>query len=377
MRKTRRVRITVRLAVAGSIGVMALGAAVLFQQRAAAEPTHISASHGNVVAAIVFAGTPNPSKVMGPGNDNSGCGGCHKLAYAAWTGSPHSKSLDVLKDSPEAKQIAIAMGIKGPITRKQNTCWDCHITSQAKEDGPPQPMGGVSCESCHGAASDWIDIHNDRGGHGNADEPAEHRAERWRKSDEKGMIRKDRVYLIAENCFSCHTVPNEDLVNTGHHKAGSDFELVAWSQGVIRHNFLENDGTNRVNTPQRLRVMYVVGKLVELEVTLRNLAAAKSDGGEYFKFMAERANRVLSDLAAVQKAVTIAEVAEALAAVPCNAAGKMKVAGTADVAPLSEASAKVKAASRKFADSNDGSKLEAIDPLLPKPESYKGQAYKP
>ena len=58
------------------------------------------------------------------------------------------------------------------------------------------------------------------------------------------MNNPHNIYLIARQCYDCHTVPNERLVNVGGHLAGSqDFELVAWSQGMVRHNFLRTGGT--------------------------------------------------------------------------------------------------------------------------------------
>ena len=83
------------------------------------------------------------------------------------------------------------------------------------------------------------------------------------------MIREDRIDLIADNCYSCHTVPNQDLVNTGGHLAGSDIELVSWSQGEVRHNYLLNQTKNAPESPQRLRIFYVVGQVTDLEYSLR------------------------------------------------------------------------------------------------------------
>ena len=107
-------------------------------------------------------------------------------------------------------------------------------------------VAGVSCESCHGGAADWLAIHADYGGDGvtKATESAEHRAQRVEDSIAHGMNNPHNIYLIARQCYDCHTVPNEKLVNVGGHLAGSqDFELVAWSQGMVRHNFLRTGGT--------------------------------------------------------------------------------------------------------------------------------------
>ena len=71
-------------------------------------------------------------------------------------------------------------------------------------------------------------------------------------------------------------MPNERLVNVGGHNAGSeDFELVRWSQGMVRHNFLRTDGEyNAQSDSTRLRVMYVVGLIADLEFSTRATAQA-------------------------------------------------------------------------------------------------------
>ena len=67
---------------------------------------------------------------------------------------------------------------------------------------------------------------------------------------------------------------------SGGHLAGSqDFELVAWSQGMVRHNFVRTGGTaNGAPSPAELRVMYVVGVMADLEYSLRAVAAATRKG---------------------------------------------------------------------------------------------------
>jgi hypothetical protein len=353
-----------RNAITVSVGLLlapVLGVTMLAWPRAEAEPSIPGAAV--VISSVAWLGAPDAARITGPGTMNTGCGNCHKPAFAAWELTPHHKSLKLLTEErkDQAKEIADAMGIRsGRITRSQNLCWDCHTTPMVVE-GQTRPEFGVSCESCHGPAAGWLAIHNDRS-----------HSDRWKVCDEKGMIRKDRIDLIAENCFSCHTVANEELVNKGKHKAGSEFELVAWSQGAVRHNFFENEASNRVNPPERLRVMFVAGKLVELEVTLRNLASVKEPQGEYARAMLERCNRVSKELDNLRQ-LPAAEIGEAYAAIPLDEAGALSM----DSARLAEAAAKVKDATRRFVQSHDGSKLSDLDPTLPKPESYKGTAHQP
>jgi hypothetical protein len=118
-----------------------------------------------------------------------------------------------------------------------------------------------------------------------AAETPEHRQQREENSVAHGMNNPHNVYLIAKQCYNCHTVPNEQLVNVGGHQAGSkDFELVAWSQGMVRHNFLRTGGTaNAESTAAQLRVMYVVGVMTDLEYSLRAVAAATQKGRSALK----------------------------------------------------------------------------------------------
>jgi hypothetical protein len=188
----------------------------------------------------------------------------------------------------------------------------------------------------------------------------------------KGGITSANTYEIAANCYECHTVPNEALVNKGGHRAGSDFDLVAWSQGEIRHNFVSSAGApakpnNRAATDTQRRRLYVVGTLVDLEVSLRNLAAVKEKGGAFHKAMVDRVNRTRGKIDAVLKAAPLPDVASALAAVPNPV--------TADTAVPATAADAVRDAARMFAEKNDGSGLAAIDGMIPK--DVKGTVHKP
>ena len=84
-------------------------------------------------------------------------------------------------------------------------------------------------------------------------------------------------------------MPNEDLqTKTDHPKGSANFELASWVAGDVAHNlFLDAkknadapslwmDETKR--TPaERKRLLYVLGQMADLEVSLRNLAAASAD----------------------------------------------------------------------------------------------------
>ena len=115
------------------------------------------------------------------------------------------------------------------------------------------------------------------------------------------MIRPRLLYDLAKNCYSCHVVPQEKLVNVGGHPAGSPFELVSWSQGEVRHNTWHNKGKdNPVADAGRKRMLYLVGRAVDLETALRAVATATKRKLYAFE-MARRADRARKDLAAASE----------------------------------------------------------------------------
>lgn len=64
------------------------------------------------------------------------------------------------------------------------------------------------------------------------------------------MRNPSNLDLVAQSCLNCHTAPNEELVNKGGHNVGTlDFELVAWSQGKVRHNFVRSEGKTNDGSP--------------------------------------------------------------------------------------------------------------------------------
>ena len=77
----------------------------------------------------------------------------------------------------ELQEIAKLMGQRS--IKRGNLCIDCHYTMQQDEDRT-RVISGISCESCHGAAADWLQLHNDYGGPTatRLDETPEHRQQR-------------------------------------------------------------------------------------------------------------------------------------------------------------------------------------------------------
>src|SRR4029077_4429225 len=73
-----------------------------------------------------------------------------RVEPAAQGDKAHFATLDKLK-SPRAAELAQKAGLDSP---RNARCTSCHATLVGG-----RPRSGVSCESCHGPASDYIDVH--------------------------------------------------------------------------------------------------------------------------------------------------------------------------------------------------------------------------
>ena len=104
--------------------------------------------------------------------------GAHSRAYAVLAGK-------------RGQQIANSLGL-GPATQAAD-CLGCHATFAPKSQRGPRfrLSDGVSCESCHGAAENWLASHYAL--------PATHASN---VSD--GLIPLDRPQVRANNCLDCH-----------------------------------------------------------------------------------------------------------------------------------------------------------------------------
>jgi hypothetical protein len=304
---------------------------------------------------------PDASKIVGPDQ----CAKCHQPEVQQWMRTPHFATFDSLHRKPRAKEIANKLGVQS--IKRSDICTQCHYTMQNQE-GRNRVVAGVSCESCHGDALGWLTMHSDYGGAGitRATESAEHRTKRVNDSVAQGMNNPHNIYLIARQCYDCHTVPNEKLVNIGGHLAGSkDFELVSWSQGMVRHNFVRSGGTsNATLSPEDLRVMYVVGVMTDLEYSLRAVAAA-TEKATFGVTSAQRAARMKKRLTEIQKAINdplLQPALDAVATVELRLGNKEAIIAAADG---------VGKAAKEFAEKANGKQLAAVDPMLPPPGQYK------
>lgn len=324
----------------------------------------LTAALFGLCASPSIARAPDAAKVMGPGK----CAECHRLETKAWKDTYHSKSFKKLPRAKAAKKIAKAMGYRR--MKAGELCMSCHFTNEIR-NGRKRPTAGVACESCHGGAKNWIRVHSGFSGKKKNTESKGEMRRRWAKAEGAGMIRPDNLYQLSKNCFSCHLVSEEKLVNEAGHPAGSPFELVSWSQGEIRHNTWYNRGKqNEPAGKNRSRMLYVVGAAVELEMALRGLATAKKRA----RYSVTMANRAAIALLRMKRLARATRDANLIQIVNAAISADLSLNNSRELVAAANAVAE---AARRFASRNNGSRLAAVDRYLPGQREFKGKARPP
>ena len=272
-------------------------------------------------------------------------------------------------------------------------CTTCHGTQQKAGN-----LKAVSCESCHGAAggeSGWLEVHNFFGVGLDPKDKASREKEleadyhkRLADCDRLGMRRSENLYALAKNCFECHTVPNETLVNAGQHPTETKaFEMVEFFQGEVRHNFQLNQAENaaaptlwtdaRFATDDRTAagrrsLMYVVGQLAACEVSLRSRATATGRG----KFLTATNKRILDikgNLEDIHEEAAIKEVQDVLDALEPLKRSSLRKVTDQDPTTFGDLAKLAAQAGQQVASSYNGNDWGNVKV----PKKTKGKAYQP
>ena len=320
---------------------------------------------------LVFAAIMVPAKANADVNIEgpNACVECHKEEGELWKNTHHFTTFRSMPRTKEARKISKKLGIRR--LKAESLCLNCHFTTQTKR-GKRRVVSGISCESCHGKGKRYIEIHS--GFSGKKDEKLESKAEektRWAKSDQGGMIRPSAVYSVAKNCFGCHLVPQEKLVNVGGHPPGSEFDLIAWSQGEVRHNVWYTKGkSNKVAAAGRRRMLYLVGLGVELENSLRAVGFATQRKAFAFK-MARRVADTREKIAILAKALpNVPELAQMVKH------GKSAWLTLNNKKALHAAAKKVALETINLSNRYNGQTFTVIDRFLPQSKDFRGKPKK-
>lgn len=191
--------------------------------------------------------------------------------YTTWlTADAHSEAYTTLVRNPLSRSIAEKLGkASGKVipAHEDTRCLACHAEAGASPRRP-QLAEGVGCESCHGAARDWL---------------APHTSAAWQKlsSAEKharGMLDTHDPAARARICTGCHVgapademhgLPtrdvNHDLIAAGHPRM--DFELAAFLE-AMPHHWADNRRETSLTAKARL---WAAGQVELANASLRLL----------------------------------------------------------------------------------------------------------
>ena len=116
-------------------------------------------------------------------------------------------------DGAKAGTYAKAIGVADPYDVK-GSCVTCHATVFRGDAN-----AGVSCESCHGPASGYLEPHQVKGS--------------YAKALSTGLRDlKSKPPVIAKTCVGCHLTTDKRLVGAGH-PSGAEFDVGAGLKKVV------------------------------------------------------------------------------------------------------------------------------------------------
>lgn len=178
--------------------------------------------------------------------------------YVSWTRTdPHSGAYQTLLGK-QSQAIAARLGLRA--AEDADICLDCHADNVASNLRGErfQISDGVSCESCHGGAGDWLSTHDDG-------------AETSRSANiEAGMYPADRPADRAKLCLSCHLgtknkFATHSLMAAGHPRLA--FELDTFTElwrtaGRQPHYKIDRDYRQRKEDAGHL-LTWVLGLLAD------------------------------------------------------------------------------------------------------------------
>jgi len=265
-------------------------------RRPARDPAEQPAEPPPPEPAPVRAAEPEPPPPSGFYVGPSACGGanCHgaqraydvfavqQNEFGIWLHDDrHSSAYEVLGNE-RSQAIAANLRLPQPAYESQ-VCLDCHTL-----DPPPEQLrgdrfddtAGVSCESCHGPASGWIEDH--------------HTAESWTREDSlaAGLVDLSDPSRRAALCLGCHAGDGERRVDHRLLAAGHPqlvFELDNFAQAMPSHwppprRYGDREAEVAAG---RGAAAWAVGQVASFRAGL-DLLASQADSGAWPEFTAMR-----------------------------------------------------------------------------------------
>ncbi|HEX8262766.1 MAG TPA: multiheme c-type cytochrome [Allosphingosinicella sp.] len=199
----------------------------------------------------------------------------------------HSRAWRVLTE-PRARAIAARLGIGEAASAPM--CLGCHATPASGARGPRfQISDGVGCESCHGAASNWLASHYAVGGTHSA-------------NVSRGLVPLDDPRARAGKCLDCHfgsagsgQFADHRMMAAGHPRISFELDLFTTLQ---QHHDEDGDYVRRKGRSNAV-ANWAVGQATALERSLALFATpGRGTNGmfpEFYFFDCHSCHRRISD----------------------------------------------------------------------------------
>ena len=201
--------------------------------------------------------------------------------YMIWLEQdPHARAYTDL-DSPLGKQMfeklgltkngRVARGNKARYQSTYNNCLQCHATTieSIDKNGDLETVAteGISCESCHGGASNWRTTHYTTDFTGLS--PSQ--------KSELGLTNVGDLWQRTNSCVKCHVGSataevNHDLIAAGHPVL--KFEMTAYSAQMPQH-WKTTPAANPTDKHRETHI-WLMGQISSLTASLKQLHARAS-----------------------------------------------------------------------------------------------------
>lgn len=194
--------------------------------------------------------------------------------FVTWSEKdPHAKSFQTLQTA-KANQIARDLGF--PSATSAKLCLDCHSfnISQKHREETFNQAEGVTCEACHGPASEWLGVHQAG-------------LYFYQRNIDEGMYPTTHPTRRAELCLSCHMGTSEKFVDhrmfvAGHPRLPFELGFYTWFSEATpgrhagySHFKVDDDYLQRKPWPFGIRV-WSIGQAVQMRKLMELMTDPKT-----------------------------------------------------------------------------------------------------
>lgn len=185
--------------------------------------------------------------------------------FATWSEKDaHHKAFQALT-SDKGKSIAKKLGLQKP-AHEEAKCLSCHthFVPQSQQSRTYDIQDGVSCESCHGAAEAWLEVHvSGTGTHAD--------------NLDAGMYQLENPIKRAAICMSCHIGTQDKFVDHRMIGAGHPrlvFELDTYTAGEPAHFFPDNEYKKRKLIANSIQT-WAIGQAMSVQYIMHGIQDKK------------------------------------------------------------------------------------------------------